>query len=173
MKLMRVFAALLGLFSASALRADPLEIGARAPALTAIDQNGQSIALADLYAKGWVLVFFYPKADTSGCTKQACSLRDAYESLTERGVTVVGVSTDGVAAQKAFMEKHHLPYTLLADADKKVVGAFGVPTTMGFASRQAYLIKDGVLVWRDLKASTDQQAADVLAALDAMAKPAG
>ena len=173
MKLMRLFAALLGLFSASALRADPLEVGARAPALTAIDQNGQSIALADLYAKGWVLVFFYPKADTSGCTKQACSLRDAYETLTERGVTVVGVSTDGVAAQKAFMEKHNLPYTLLADNDKKVVEAFGVPTTMGFASRQAYLIKDGVLVWRDLKASTDQQAADVLAALDAMAKPKG
>lgn len=173
MKLMRLFAALLGLFSASALHADPLEIGARAPALTAIDQNGQSIALADLYAKGWVLVFFYPKADTSGCTKQACSLRDAYEALTDRGVTVVGVSTDGVAAQKAFMEKHRLPYTLLADNDKKVVNAFGVPTTMGFASRQAYLIKDGVLVWRDLKASTDQQAADVLAALDALAKPTG
>lgn len=173
MKLMRLFAALLGLFGSAALRADPLEIGAKAPVVTSVDQDGKPVALADLYAKGLVLVFFYPKADTSGCTKQACSLRDAYETLTARGVTVVGVSTDGVAAQKAFTEKHKLPYVLLADNDKKVINAFGVPATMGFASRQAYLIKDGVLVWRDLKASTEKQAADVLAALDAMGKPAG
>ncbi len=173
MKHMRLLAALLGLFSAASLRADPLEVGARAPDVTAVDQHGKSVALGDLYPKGLVLVFFYPKADTSGCTKQACSLRDSYEALTDRGVTVVGVSTDGVRAQKAFADKHHLPYTLLADDDKKVIRAFGVPATLGFASRQAYLVKDGVVVWRDLDASTEQQAADVLAALDAMGKSAG
>jgi len=173
MKFMRLLTALLGLFSAASLRADPLEVGAKAPAVTAVDHNGQSIALADLYAKGVVLVYFYPKADTPGCTKQACSLRDAYETLIERGVTIVGVSADSVASQKAFAEKYKLPFVLLADADKKVIQAFGVPATMGFASRQAYLVKDGVIVWRDLKASTEQQAADVLAALDAMGKSAG
>ncbi|MBE2212517.1 MAG: peroxiredoxin [Opitutaceae bacterium] len=173
MKLMRLFAALLGLFGSASLRADPLAIGSPAPAVSALDQNGKSVALGDLYAKGLVLVYFYPKADTPGCTKQACSLRDAYEALIERGVTIVGVSSDSVAAQKAFEQKHKLPFILLADDDNKVINAFGVPSTMGFASRQAYLIKDGVLVWRDLKASTEQQAADVLAALDAMAKPAG
>jgi peroxiredoxin Q/BCP len=173
MKLMRFFAALLGLFGSASLRADPLEIGAKAPVVTSVDQNGKSVALADLYAKGVVLVYFYPKADTPGCTKQACSLRDSYETLIQRGVTVVGVSSDSVAAQKAFGEKYKLPFILLADKDNTVINAFGVPSTMGFASRQAYLIKDGVLVWRDLKASTEKQAADVLAALDAMGKPAG
>lgn len=173
MKFMRLLAALLGLFGAGTVHADPLEVGAKAPAVTALDQDGKTVALADLYAKGLVLVYFYPKADTPGCTKQACSLRDAYETLIQRGVTVVGVSADGVAAQKAFEEKYKLPFILLADDDKRVINAFGVPATMGFASRQAYLIKDGVLVWRDLKASTEQQAADVLAALDRLNNPAG
>lgn len=172
MKIMRFVAALLGLLATTSLRADPLEVGAKAPAVSATDQDGKPVALGELYGKGLVLVFFYPKADTSGCTKQACSLRDAYEVLTDKGVTVVGVSTDGVAAQKAFAEKHKLPYTLIADNERTVIKAFGVPATMGFASRQAYLIKDGVVVWRDLSASTDQQAADVLAALDTLNKPA-
>ena len=110
-------------------------------------------------------MYFYPKADTGGCTAQGCSLRDAYADLTAQGVKVVGVSTDAVAAQKAFREKNRFPFPLLADTDKKVTAAFGVPTTLGFASRQAFLFKDGKLVWRDLKASTAQQAADVLAAL--------
>lgn len=171
MTTMRFFAALLGLFAATSLRADPLEVGAKAPAVTAVDQHGKTVAFADLYQKGDVLVFFYPKADTSGCTKQACSLRDAYEVLSDRGVQVVGVSTDKVEAQKAFAEKHRLPYTLIADADKTVIAAFGVPATLGFASRQAYLIRDGVIVWRDLSASTDQQASDVLAALETLGKP--
>jgi thioredoxin-dependent peroxiredoxin len=173
MKLMRLFAALLGLFAAGSLRADPLEVGAPAPSVSGIDQDGQPVALGELYKKGLVLVYFYPKSGTSGCTKQACSLRDSYETLTERGVTVVGVSAEGVAAQKAFVEEYELPFTILADADKKVIEAFGVPSTMGFASRQAFLIKDGVVVWRDLKASTEKQAADVIAALDEMAKAAG
>lgn len=173
MKLMRLFAALIGLLAAGHVRADPLEVGARAPAVAGTDQEGNSVELGELYEKGWVLVYFYPKAGTSGCTKQACSLRDAYETLAQRGVTVVGVSADGVAAQKDFQDEYKLPFTLLADPEKKVIRAFGVPTTMGFAARQAYLIRDGVVVWRDLKASTEKQAADVLAALDALAKPAG
>ena len=76
-----------------------------------------------------------------------------------------GVSTDDEAAQKAFQEKYKLPFTLLADKDKKVLAAFGVPSTMGFAKRQAYLFRDGVLVWRDLEAATSEQAAEVLAAI--------
>lgn len=153
-----------GLFRAAAADA-PLELGAALPAVTAPDQEGAAVDLGTAAAKGFVLVYFYPKADTGGCTAQACSLRDAYAGLTEKGVKIFGVSTDGTAAQKAFHEKYHLPFTLLADSEKKVVTAFGVPTNMGFASRQAFLFKDGKLVWRDLKASTKQQADDVLAAL--------
>ncbi len=152
---------LLGLRAAAA----PLELGAAAPAVVAVTDAGTELDLAAHCAAGFTLVYFYPKADTGGCTAQGCSLRDAYADLTAQGVKVVGVSTDAVAAQKAFREKYRFPFPLVADTDKKVTAAFGVPTTLGFASRQAFLFKDGKLVWRDLKASTAQQAADVLAAL--------
>jgi peroxiredoxin Q/BCP len=84
------------------------------------------------------------------------------QALTKDGVTVFGVSTDSVKAQKAFKDKYKLPFQLLADEDGKVISAFGVPKTMGFAKRQAFLFKDGKLIWRDLSAATEQQAADVL-----------
>lgn len=146
-------------------RAEPLEIGAPAPAVEAVDQDGNVISLADLYEKGLVLVYFYPKADTPGCTAQACSLRDEFAALKERGVEVVGVSTDSVEAQKKFQKKYDLPFTLLADEDGKVVDAFGVPKRGTFASRQAFLIHNKKVVWQDLSASTAKQAEDVLAAI--------
>jgi len=144
------------LFASSAL-AEPLAVGAALPAV-----DGQVVKLAEAGAKGYTLVYFYPKADTPGCTKQACSLRDSYAALTDKGVKIFGVSMDKVEAQKAFKDKYKLPFELLADPDAKVVDAFGVPKTVGFASRQAYLFKDGKLVWLDQKASTEKQAEDVL-----------
>ena len=146
----------------SALGAEPIDIGAALPAVTAKDQDGKDVKLAEAGAEGWTLVYFYPKADTPGCTKQACSLRDAYATLTEKKVKVFGVSLDDVAAQKAFQEKYKLPFPLLADKEAKVADAFGVPHSMGFAKRQAFLFKDSKLVWRDLEASTEKNAADVL-----------
>lgn len=143
----------------------PLEINASAPAVEAINQDGQKVSLGDAYKEGLVLVYFYPKADTPGCTAQACSLRDDFAALKDQGVKVFGVSTDTVADQKKFQEKYKLPFTLLSDEDGKLVDAFGVPKRGTFASRQAFLIKDGNVVWRDLSASTAKQAADVLAAL--------
>ena len=135
-----------------------------APQAEAQDQNGNVVKLEDIYKKGLTLVYFYPKADTPGCTAQACSLRDAYTDLTKAGVHVIGVSTDDVAAQKKFEKKYNLPFTLLADSDKKLVKAFGVKTIplIGFATRQAFLVKDGKVIWHDAKASTVEQAADVL-----------
>jgi len=146
----------------AATAAEPLEVGASLPVVTAKDQDGKEIDLAKSGAEGWTLVYFYPKADTPGCTKQACSLRDSYATLTEKKVKVFGVSMDDVAAQKAFQEKYKLPFPLLADKDAKVADAFGVPHSMGVAKRQAFLFKNGKLAWRDLEASTEQQAADVL-----------
>ena len=152
--------------SITAMSAAPIETGSALPAITAKDQDGKEVKLAEAGAKGWTLVYFYPKADTPGCTKQACSLRDSYAALTDKKVTVFGVSMDTVEAQKAFKDKYKLPFTLLADTDTKVADAFGVPHEKGFAKRQAYLFKDGKLVWLDLEASTDQQAADVLKELE-------
>jgi peroxiredoxin Q/BCP len=139
-----------------------------APKLEATDQDGRPVQLAEVYSKGITLVYFYPKAGTPGCTKQACSLRDAYEELTKRGVHVIGVSTDKVASQKKFQEKQRLPFTLLADPDGALLKAFDVGTFLGMASRQAFLIKDGKVIWHDKKASTSEQAADVIKVLDGM-----
>ncbi len=155
-----------GIAAASAAT-DPLADGATLPEVTQLNQSGQPVNLAQAGAAGYLLVYFFPKADTPGCTKQACSLRDAYATLTSKGVKIFGVSTDSVKAQKAFQDKYQLPFELLADADATVVGAFGVPKTFGLAKRQAFLFKDGKLVWRDLAAATDQQAADVLKVLAA------
>jgi len=153
------------------IRAEPLAVGAPAPVITGVTDAGDRLDLGAVYQKGYTLVYFFPRADTPGCRDEGCSLRDAYQDLTDKGVTVIGVSTDDVAAQKAFKEKYHFPFTLIADKDQAVIKAFGVPVrdvpAMGaFASRQSFLInKKGKIVWRDLKASTKQQAADVLKAL--------
>jgi peroxiredoxin Q/BCP len=149
------------LFAGTAL-AEPLAIGAPLPAVEQKNQDGQTVQLAEAGAQGYTLVYFYPKADTPGCTKQACSLRDSYAALTDKGVKIFGVSADKVGSQKTFKDKYKLPFDLLADADGKVIAAFGVPTTLGFAKRQAFLFKDGKLVWSDLSASTEKQAEDVI-----------
>ncbi|MEI7552053.1 MAG: peroxiredoxin [Verrucomicrobiota bacterium] len=146
-------------------RGEPLKVGDAAPAVTALTDTGASLALADVYAQHtYTLVYFYPKADTPGCTKQGCSLRDGYAALTQKGVAVIGVSHDTVADQQAFKEKYHLPFTLLADHDSKVITAFGVPTypVVGLAHRQAYLIKGGKIVYTDYRGTTDQQAEVIL-----------
>jgi len=143
-----------------------LKIGDPMPAVSAQDQNGKSVDLASEGSMGYTLVYFFPKAMTPGCTAQACSLRDSYKELQSKGVKIFGVSLDTMEAEKKFTDIDHLPFALLADPGKKVVSAFGVPLMVnGLATRQAYLFKDGKLIWLDTHASTDQQAHDVLAVL--------
>jgi len=144
---------------------EPLEIGDRAPDLISPDERGNSLRLADFYHEGYTLIFFFPKADTPGCTAQACSLRDEFEQLKALGVRVLGVSADSAASQKRFREKHRLPFPLLPDGDRHVSQAFRVPTLLGMTHRQSFLVKEGKIVWRDLRASTRWQARDVLEAL--------
>ncbi len=157
-----MISALLALFGKAS--ADTLKVGDPAPAVTGTTETGEKLNFADVYQKGYTLVYFYPKADTPGCTAQGCSLRDGYEALTKKGVTVIGVSHDDVAAQKAFKEKYHLPFTLIADTDGAVVTAFGVPNipTTSLAHRSAYLIKDGKVVYTDYNGTTAKQAEAIL-----------
>jgi thioredoxin-dependent peroxiredoxin len=150
--------------------AGALDIGAPAPQISAIDDAGQSVVFADVYKKGPTLVYFYPKADTPGCTKQACSLRDSIADLQKRGLQIIGVSEDKVESQKAFKEKYQLPFPLIADSDGAVAKAFGVPTTMGFAKRQSFLVSSDKIVWNDLSVSPSDHTAKVEAALDALKK---
>jgi len=147
-----------------------LEAGAPAPMPVAVDQDGKPFAFADVYAKGITLVYFYPKADTPGCTAQACSLRDSFESLKAENLQIVGVSRDTPVSQKKFQQKYNLPFSLVADADGKVAEAFGVGGMMGLpvSKRQSFLIKDGHVVWISLSAKTGEHAAEVQAALDSL-----
>ncbi|MCC6277876.1 MAG: peroxiredoxin [Oligoflexia bacterium] len=143
-----------------------IDIGAQAPKVSGVDEKGATLNFETLYEKNkYTLVFFFPKAGTSGCTAQACSLRDQFNELTKKGIAVVGVSTDNLDAQRAFSQMNKFQFPLVADNDKKVVKAFGVPTTFGFAKRQAFLISGGKVVWLDKNASTDKQAKDVLEAV--------
>lgn len=151
----------------NALFGNPLEPGAEAPQITATTHEGESIDLGKVLGEGTALVFFYPKAFTPGCTKQACSLRDSWEELEQRGVRVIGVSGDTAKTQAEFRERHRLPFTLIADTDHAVAKAFG----KGRWQRHAYIFKDGRLVWRDLSAATANQAEEALAALDKLDRP--
>lgn len=148
---------------------DPLEVGASAPAPSVVTHLGEPLDLAALYAAGPVLVYFYPKADTPGCTKQACNLRDNFSDLQDAGVTVVGVSTDSVKSQREFQEKYELPFLLVADEERALGKAFAVGSFMGMAyKRQSFLVVDGKIAWRDLSATPASQSADILAALAAV-----
>lgn len=159
----------IGLFAAYMLtssHAEPLPQGASAPSAVVKDQDGKDYDLAATYKKGLTLVYFYPKADTPGCTKEACSLRDEYSKITEAGVQILGVSMDTPEAQKAFKEKYKLPFPLLADPEGKLVKGFGVPMIrLGFSKRQSFLVKEGHVVWSDPDVKPDTHTAKVLEAV--------
>ena len=152
------------------IKVKALEVGDQAPVNVAADQNGEEIRLADVYAKGPTLVYFYPKADTPGCTAQACSLRDSFANLSAENLQILGVSRDSSASQKKFQEKYKLPFTLLADLDGKVAEAFGVPSILGMpvSRRQSFIVKGDKIVWKSASAKTGDHAAEVQAALDAL-----
>ncbi len=157
-----------GLFLSQGMAETTMNLGSPIPALSAKDQEGQLINLPDYGKQGFQLVFFYPKANTPGCTAQACSLRDSSADLTKRGVKILGISADQVSSQKEFATDHKLPYPLLADSENKIIQAFGVGGLFGFAQRSAFLFRDGKLVWRDPKGSTKDQAKVVLDQLDSL-----
>ena len=129
-----------------------LEIGTKAPEFSLPDQNGEIHSLSD-YRGRKVILYFYPKDMTAGCTSQACGFRDLYPQFREKGAVVLGVSKDTVASHKRFEEKHGLPFTLLSDTELSVITAYGVlrPARDGKPSvgviRSTYLIdEDGVIV---------------------------
>ena len=120
--------------------------GAKAPDFDLPTDNAGAVSLAAL--KGQIVVlYFYPKDDTPGCTAEACSFRDAYEDFKEAGAEVVGISSDAADAHRAFADKHRLPFTLVSDAGGKVRKLYGVPSTLGLLpGRVTYVIDAGGVV---------------------------
>ena len=112
-----------------------LKIGDKAPKFEAFDQEGNTIKLTDYKGKKLVL-FFYPKASTPGCTMEACNLRDNYHQFLTKGYAVLGVSADSAKRQQNFIAKNELPFPLLADEDKRVINAFGVWGPKKFMGRE-------------------------------------
>lgn len=128
-----------------------LKIGDKAPHFSGIDQDGEKIALGDFDGKKLIL-YFYPKDNTSGCTAEACSLRDGYKELLEMGFNVVGVSPDNEASHRKFMEKYSLPFPLIADTEKEIAAAYGVWGLKKFMGREymgiirtTFVINNGVI----------------------------
>jgi len=149
-----------------------LKVGDKAPGFTVDTSGGAKLSLADYLGKN-VILYFYPKDDTPGCTKEACAFRDGYADFKKRGAVVLGVSPDPVKSHDKFVKKFQLPFTLLADTDKKIVEAYGVWGEKVFMGRKylgthrvTFLIgPDGKIkkIWPKVK--PEEHAAEVLAAL--------
>jgi peroxiredoxin Q/BCP len=149
-----------------------LAVGTQAPEFTATDQNGQTHVLSDFKGKK-VILYFYPKDNTSGCTKEACAFRDHCARFRQLNVEILGVSTDSEKSHHSFVQKYELPFTLLADTDKRLVEAYGVwgekrlygKKYMG-TSRVTYLIDEaGKIAAVFPKVNPDTHAEEILAVL--------
>lgn len=148
-----------------------LKEGDVAPEFVSTDQDGKTVKLSDYHGKRIVL-YFYPKDDTPGCTKEACSFRDADDVYRSKGIKVFGVSTDSEKSHKKFISKFQLPFDLLADTDKKIVEDYGVWAEKSMYGkkymgtlRKTFLIDDGKIVKIFDKVDVANHADEVLAAL--------
>jgi peroxiredoxin Q/BCP len=146
-----------------------LKIGDKMPDFEVIDQNGNTVTSQDLLGKKTV-IYFYPKDNTSGCTAQACNLRDNYARLVAKGYNVIGISRDSVNSHKDFASKHDLPFTLLSDTSAEILQAFGAwgenkidgKTTVGPLRKTFIFDEDGILVKIIDKVDTKDHASQIL-----------
>lgn len=146
-----------------------LKPGDKAPSFSSTDQNGNSVALKDFKGKK-VVLYFYPKDDTSGCTAEACNLRDNFSELKKHGIEILGVSTDSVKSHKKFQDKFSLPFTLIADEEKTIVNDYGLwgekkfmgKTYMGTARATFLINEEGKIEHIIEKVDTKNHTAQIL-----------
>lgn len=124
-----------------------VKVGDKAPDFTLLSQKGESVTLSQFFGKKNVVLYFYPKDESRGCTREACEFRDKYEVFKDLGAEVIGVSSDDVESHGSFASKHNLPFILLSDNNKKMRKLYGVPSTFGvIPGRVTYIIdKKGVV----------------------------
>jgi thioredoxin-dependent peroxiredoxin len=137
----------INLFSGNSM--NKIDIGSRIPAFTLPDQNGRMVDISSMIGKKNMVIYFYPKDDSPGCTKEACSFRDQYEIFRMADAEIIGISSDDVESHKQFAKKHNLKYILLSDEGNKVRNLFGVPTNLfGLISgRVTYIVdKQGIVI---------------------------
>ncbi|MBR5601521.1 MAG: thioredoxin-dependent thiol peroxidase [Clostridia bacterium] len=149
-----------------------IEVGTKAPNFTLQDKDGKDVSLSDFLGKK-VVVYFYPKDNTPGCTRQACAFASAYDTFTEKGIAVIGISKDSVASHVKFAEKYNLPFTLLSDPELQAIKAFGVwqekklygKVSMGVVRSTFILDEQGIVTHVMPKVKPDTNAAEILAML--------
>ena len=155
-------------FTSIGMANDQPLVGSPAPEFELADQTGQLHSLED-YRNQWVVLYFYPKDETPGCTTEACEFRDSIFAFRDLGTQILGVSLDDIESHKAFAENHSLPFPLLADTEGDTSAAYGVKTRMfgmTVAKRQTFIIDpDGKIVKHYEKVKPDQHTAIVLADL--------
>ena len=150
-----------------------LEIGSRAPEFTLPDKDGNAVSLSDYLGKR-VVLYFYPKDNTPGCTRQACAFAAAYEGFKEKDVAVIGISKDSIASHQKFAQKYELPFVLLSDPDLKAIEPYGVwqekklygKVSMGVVRTTFIIDKQGYIEKIMPKVKPDTNAAEILAYLE-------
>ena len=147
-----------------------IRVGDGAPNVTLMSSSGKKVTLEDYIGKKNIVLYFYPKDNTPGCTKEACAFRDNYEVFKEMGAEVIGVSSDSLETHQGFVKKHNLPFILLSDEEKKVRKQFSVPSTLGLiAGRVTYIIdKKGEV--RHIFSSQFKPTKHIAEAVDALKK---
>jgi len=155
-------------------RAKSVQVGDHAPDFTLPNQSGEPVRLSDFLGKTDIVLYFYPKDDTSGCTTEACSFRDSYEMFKDAGAEVIGVSSDSAESHQRFAAKNRLPFILLSDAGGALRKRYGVPTTFGLLpGRVTYIIdKQGVV--RNIFSSQftpEKHITEALKTLQALSQP--
>ncbi|ARI80846.1 Genome sequencing data, contig C325 [Microcystis aeruginosa PCC 9432] len=124
-----------------------IKVGDRVPNFSLPSQTGTTVNISDLIGKKSLVIYFYPKDDTPGCTAESCAFRDSYEVFTDAGAEVIGISADSPQSHQQFAQKYNLPFTLLSDSDNRVRKLFGVPATLFvLPGRVTYIIdKEGIV----------------------------
>lgn len=117
-----------------------LNVGENVPDFALVDQNGKEFSVKDFVGKKILVIYFYPKDESSVCTKEACSFRDSFADFTNAGAMVIGINSGNVETHKKFQEHHHLPFTLLSDPGNKVLKLFGVKNKFVFTGRETFVI---------------------------------
>jgi len=130
-----------------------LTVGDKAPPFTLPTADGRQVSMSDYRGRQPVVVYFYPKDDTPGCTAEACAFRDQYEDFKQAGAEVIGISSDAPEAHAKFASKHHLPFLLLSDRDGAVRKAYGVPATLGLLPGRVTFVIDREGIIRHLFSS--------------------
>ncbi len=149
-----------------------MQVGMKAPDFTLSDQNGRNVSLSDFLGKK-VVLYFYPKDNTPGCTRQACAFADAYGAFREKGVEVIGISKDSVASHVKFAQKYELPFVLLSDPERIAIEAYGIwqekklygKVSMGVVRTTFLIDENGIITKVMPKVKPDTNAAEILAEL--------